>query len=116
VRRYGMWKQYLAGVVGSIIIGYFWVHMILSGHIVEPCSPLSETMCVLEISEGGNFPWSMIFYGLPGGIIAGFIGNFLITTFAKTTLDSNLIGVLTIILSIFISHIFFGRIESLVVS
>ena len=87
---------YLFGGGTSIVDGLF-------SSLVEYCFGGHDAFCLVHISEGLPFPWFMIFYGLPGGIITGFIGNFLDSRFAKTKLHSFGFGLLTVILSFFLS-------------
>lgn len=84
------------GLGTSIILGLFF-------SLVEYCFSGHDAFCLVHLSEGLPYPWPMIFYGLPGGIIAGFIGNFLNAKFARTKPHSIGFALLTVILSFFLS-------------
>jgi len=84
------------GIGTSIILGLFF-------SIMEYCFSGHDAFCLVHLSEGLPYPWPMIFFGLPGGIISGFIGNFINIKFAKTTPHAIGFGLLTVILSFFLS-------------
>ena len=107
-----MWKKsfwyFLLGIGASFNIGL--VNMFL---LNPDCFDGHDVFCMGHLIAPWTiswrlFPWPVIFYGFPGGIIAGFIGTFLHSRFAKKPLHKVGFVLLTIILSCFLSNLFIG--------
>lgn len=97
------------GLGTSIMLGLFFS----CWEIFMYCFQGHDLFCIFTFLFGGPIPWHLfqwplIFYGLPGGIIAIFIGNFLDFRFAKTTLHEIGFTLMIVILSCFLSFLFIG--------